>query len=821
MTSISLSAAATVQADAVVVGVYAAETAEGAKAPALAPGAEAVDAGYGGSLAKALEAVGATGKEGELSKVPGQGDVAAPLVVAVGLGKAPESGGAPEAGALRRAAAVAARSLTGKARAVFALPAADAAQVGAVAEGALLGAYAYEGVKTPSKDRKGPVGEIVLVTAAAGQDAAEKALSRSADVAASVNVARDMVNTPPSHLYPQTFAEHVQAAVEAASVDALTVEVLDEHALAAGGYGGILGIGKGSTKAPRLVRLAYRPAGAAKHLALVGKGITFDTGGISLKPSNAMETMKSDMSGAAAVFAATVAIARQGVPVDVTAYMSLAENMPGGGAIKVSDVITMYGGKTVEVMNTDAEGRIVMADALVRASQDAPDVLLDVATLTGAQVLALDRLSAVMGNDDALRVEDRRDGRRGRRGDVADAAAGVPARDHRHPDRRPVEHGLADGRHARGRAVPARVRRRGREVGPPGHRRRVVQREGPLRRDAQGRHRRRGADAGEARRGAGRVGVADPRDTPGRQEWPPPPRGRPLRCSPVGSGVLRCLPWAHRGQRGACPPPPTARPTPPARRTARTARTKSAGTKTARRSADPPAHPQHDPHAGLGSRLNRLRAGVLGANDGIVSTAGLVVGVAGATSSRDTLLASGIAGLLAGSLSMASGEYVSVSTQRDTEKAALELEQRELKETPEAELAELAGLYRDMGLSDGLAQQVAEELTAHDALAAHAGAELGIDPEELVRPWDAALASFVSFSLGALLPLLTIVLPPEGWRVPATVVSVLIALVATGWVSARLGRAAPLRAVARNVAGRRDRHGHHVPRRHVHRIATG
>lgn len=219
------------------------------------------------------------------------------------------------------------------------------------------------------------------------------------------------------------------------------------------------------------------------------------------------------------------------------------------------------------------------------------------------------------------------------------------------------------------------------------------------------------------------------------------------------------------------------------------------------KAGDPPAHPQHDPHAGLGSRLNRLRAGVLGANDGIVSTAGLVVGVAGATSSRDTLLASGIAGLLAGSLSMASGEYVSVSTQRDTEKAALELEQRELKETPEAELAELAGLYRDMGLSDGLAQQVAEELTAHDALAAHAGAELGIDPEELVRPWDAALASFVSFSLGALLPLLTIVLPPQGWRVPATVVSVLTALAATGWVSARLGGAGPLRAVARNVLG--------------------
>jgi leucyl aminopeptidase len=180
--------------------------------------------------------------------------------------------------------------------------------------------------------------------------------------------------------------------------------VLDEKALAKGGYGGIMGIGQGSAKPPRLVRVSYRHPKAKKHLALVGKGITFDTGGISLKPSNAMETMKSDMSGAAAVLAATLAVAKEEVPVNVTTYLSLAENMPGGGAVKVSDVITMYGGKTVEIMNTDAEGRVVMADALARASEDAPDLLLDVATLTGAQMLALDRFSAVMGNDDELRT---------------------------------------------------------------------------------------------------------------------------------------------------------------------------------------------------------------------------------------------------------------------------------------------------------------------------------------------------------------------------------------------------------------------------------
>jgi VIT1/CCC1 family predicted Fe2+/Mn2+ transporter len=211
--------------------------------------------------------------------------------------------------------------------------------------------------------------------------------------------------------------------------------------------------------------------------------------------------------------------------------------------------------------------------------------------------------------------------------------------------------------------------------------------------------------------------------------------------------------------------------------------------------------PTHDPHEGLGARLNWLRAGVLGANDGIVSTAGLVVGVAGATTSSDTLLASGIAGLLAGSLSMASGEYVSVSTQRDTERAMLALEKRELEESPQEELAELAGMYQDKGLSEHLAQQVAVELTEFDALGTHARIELGINPEELASPWHAALASFVAFSLGALLPLFAIVLPPAHWRVPVTAVCVVLALVFTGWVSARLGKAAPGRAIVRNVVG--------------------
>jgi VIT1/CCC1 family predicted Fe2+/Mn2+ transporter len=211
----------------------------------------------------------------------------------------------------------------------------------------------------------------------------------------------------------------------------------------------------------------------------------------------------------------------------------------------------------------------------------------------------------------------------------------------------------------------------------------------------------------------------------------------------------------------------------------------------------------HDepPGGALGSRLNWLRAAVLGANDGIVSTAGLVVGVAGATSDRGSLLTAGLAGLLAGSMSMAAGEYVSVSTQLDSEKAALATERRELREQPEAELEELTELLEGRGLSRAVALEAAQQLTERDALRAHASVELGIDPDDLTNPWHAAWASFLSFTVGALLPLLAIVLPPSDWRVPVTVVSVLAALVLTGWSGARLGAAGPGRAVLRNVGG--------------------
>ncbi|WP_332328356.1 VIT1/CCC1 transporter family protein [Streptomyces sp. WMMC940] len=203
----------------------------------------------------------------------------------------------------------------------------------------------------------------------------------------------------------------------------------------------------------------------------------------------------------------------------------------------------------------------------------------------------------------------------------------------------------------------------------------------------------------------------------------------------------------------------------------------------------------------MGTRLNWLRAAVLGANDGIVSTAGLVVGVAGATSARAALLTAGLAGLLAGSMSMAAGEYVSVSTQRDSEKAALALERLELSEQPAAELDELTALLVARGLSREVARAAAEQLTARDALRAHARVELGINPDELANPWHAAGASFLAFTVGALLPLLAIVLPSSTARLPVTVVSVLLALAFTGWWSARLGAAPAGRAMVRNVCG--------------------
>ncbi|WP_406475492.1 leucyl aminopeptidase [Streptomyces platensis] len=405
--TLSTSSAATLRADAVVVGV-----AKGAKGVVVAPGAETVDKAFGGKLAAVLETLGASGAEGEVTKLPAADGLKAPVVLAVGLGDAPAKGDGFGHEALRRAAGSAARALTGTKKAGFALPVEDAEAAAAVSEGALLGAYSYAanrdngaangkgGKKNDAKSA--PLGEVALLGGKPRDKEFKAAAARSEALAAEVNRARDLINMPPNDLDPKTFAAEAQAA---AKEFGLKVEVLDEKALKKGGYGGLLGVGQGSQAPPRLVRIAYTHPKAEKTLALVGKGITYDSGGISLKPAGHNETMKCDMSGAAAVFATVVAAARLGLAVNLTGWLALAENMPSGSATRPGDVLTMYSGKTVEVLNTDAEGRLVLADALTRASEESPDAIVDVATLTGAMVLALgNRTFGIMANDDAFRT---------------------------------------------------------------------------------------------------------------------------------------------------------------------------------------------------------------------------------------------------------------------------------------------------------------------------------------------------------------------------------------------------------------------------------
>jgi leucyl aminopeptidase len=390
---------AKLKVDALVVAV-----AKGDKGPVLLPGADDIDKALGGNLAATLAALGATGGVDEVTKVPGGGKLAASVVAAVGVGKQrTDKGAAHDAETLRRAAGAATRALAGCRKVALVLPTPDAQTVGAVAEGGLLGAYTFHRYRHASReDHKPGVEELQVAVANAGDKAVKAAGTRAEAVAAAVALTRDLVNTPPGDLHPPTFAD---AALEAAKGLGLKTEVLDEKALLKGGYGGILGVGQGSIHPPRLVRLTYRHPRAKRSVALVGKGITFDSGGLSLKPAAAMEWMKADMGGAAAVIAAMTAIARLKPTVNVVGWAPMAENMPSGTAQRPSDVLTIYGGKTVEVLNTDAEGRLILADALARASEDKPDLIIDIATLTGAQMIALgSRTAAVMSNDDAVRT---------------------------------------------------------------------------------------------------------------------------------------------------------------------------------------------------------------------------------------------------------------------------------------------------------------------------------------------------------------------------------------------------------------------------------
>jgi len=375
-----------IDADVLVLGVRPGT--DGAP-PTIAPSADGtvVDLGTDVDLA----AIGVKGGKDQLVRIPAPG-IAARSIALIGLGSG------TDAAAMRAAAGSAVRQLADAATIALALPLDSAELVDAALEGAALGAYTF--TRHRGAGTTGPARGDQRVTVLTVGDVAADAAVRPAIVADAVALVRDLVNTAAADMAPEDVAE---AALEAAAGLPLTVEVLDETALAEQGYGGILGVGRGSVRPPRLVIVRYAPADATRHLALVGKGITFDSGGLSLKPAASMNGMKDDMTGAATVLAATVAAARLGLDVRVTAWLCLAENMPSGSATRPGDVLTLKNGKTVEVTNTDAEGRLVLGDGLAAASLERPDAIVDVATLTGAQVVALgERTTGLMGSDELV-----------------------------------------------------------------------------------------------------------------------------------------------------------------------------------------------------------------------------------------------------------------------------------------------------------------------------------------------------------------------------------------------------------------------------------
>lgn len=346
-----------------------------------------------------LKALGATGGSEQVHRLV-VSSLPVASVLTIGLGKQRDEW---PSDLVRRASGAAARSL-GTADAVITtlaeLPG-DGSCAAAV-EGLILGSYRFSAFRSAKTAPKDP-GLRKLTVLSTARDAKKQSAYGTA-IATAVATARDFVNTPPSHLFPAEFAARAKALGESVGLE---VEVLDDKALKKAGFGGIIAVGQGSSRLPRLVRLIHRGSRLAKNpkrakkVALVGKGVTFDTGGISIKPAASMHHMTSDMGGAAAVIATVTLAAQLGLPIDVIATVPMAENMPSGTAQRPGDVLTQYGGITVEVQNTDAEGRLILADAIVRACEDNPDYLIETSTLTGAQTVALGaRIPGVMGSDE-------------------------------------------------------------------------------------------------------------------------------------------------------------------------------------------------------------------------------------------------------------------------------------------------------------------------------------------------------------------------------------------------------------------------------------
>jgi leucyl aminopeptidase len=385
---------ASAQADVVAVPVF-----KGLKA---GPGAEDAAKALGVSLKEVLEPGRFKGELGEAIVVPTLGRMKASQVLFVGLGPKDEVA----AKQIRRAGGLVARRSAGAKRIATTVPQAGRGSPDALAaaftEGFLLGAYRYERYKASANGEPPQRAETVRILGGKGWEAraVNRGIERGTIVADATALARDLTNTPAMDKSPQSLADEAK---RIAKENGLSVKVLDEKQLQAGGYGGLLGVGRGSRKAPRLVEISYKPANAKRHIALVGKGITFDSGGLDIK-TQGMDGMKTDMAGAAAVLGAVQAIAKlKPKGVAVTGILCTAENMPGGNAMRPGDVLRIHGGKTVEVGNTDAEGRIVMSDGIVHAKEKGADTIVDVATLTGACMVALGvKYFGVFSNDDAL-----------------------------------------------------------------------------------------------------------------------------------------------------------------------------------------------------------------------------------------------------------------------------------------------------------------------------------------------------------------------------------------------------------------------------------
>lgn len=378
--------------DVLVLGVYRDE-----ELPYLAPNLLSDDSAE--AINEILEALGATGAPDQLLHLPGIEDVDAHTIALIGLGAKSESE-AEHLTALRYGAGSAARQLLGNEKIAFDFGINTLAELEAVAHGATLGSFVEKGIRGKSAaSLKKEIKSILIIAPVAPEDANES-LHRIQLLGEATKATRHLVNTPPSHLYPEVFANTAQELAQ--DYKNIGVEVYNYDRLVKEGFGGIAGVGQGSPRRPALAVVKYAPENPTTSIGLVGKGITFDTGGNSLKPAASMMTMKCDMAGAAAVLQALLTVAALELPVAVTGYLCLAENMPGGYALRPEDVITIRDGRTVEVMNTDAEGRLVMADGIALASENQHDVIVDIATLTGAAMAALGLRTAGLMGDKAV-----------------------------------------------------------------------------------------------------------------------------------------------------------------------------------------------------------------------------------------------------------------------------------------------------------------------------------------------------------------------------------------------------------------------------------